>query len=107
MKPKTLLTLDQAATRGDQRTAPVQSTFPTVDYAFQPTTLEATVRSSGSADLAQTEARTFRNISRLFIESGSGREYLAEAFFFTWIGITAALPTAMIIRQIFSLLNGH
>lgn len=90
---------------GDQRPDSEHSHFPTTDYAFQSTTLESVVRSPRLTDKAVAEARTFRNISRHFIEVGAAREYMAEAFVFACIALTAAGPLSALLSQLSSVIE--
>ena len=91
--------------QGDQRPISENSHFPSTDYAFQTTTLETAVRSPGSAEKAVSEARTFRNISRRFIEVSAGREFVAEGLVFACIALTAAGPLTALLIQLSSVIE--
>jgi hypothetical protein len=83
-----------------ERSARSHSSFPVTDYAFQATTPDTSVQSSALSEKTAAEARSFRSISRQFIEVGAGREYLAEALVFAWITLTAAGPLGVLVRQL-------
>lgn len=84
----------------DERSTPTHSAFPVTDYAFQTKTPGTTVQSSAFSEKTVAEARSFRGISRDFIEVGAGREYLVEALVFAWITLTAAGPLGVLVRQL-------
>ena|SRR5689334_18330062 len=83
-----------------ERSTRPHSTFPVTDYAFQTRTPATTVQSSSYSEKTAAEARSFRGISRDFIEVGAGREYLAEALVFAWITLTAAGPLGVLVHQL-------
>ena len=85
--------------RGERETLP-HSAFPLTDYAFQTKTPGTTVQSASSVERATAEARTFRAISRQFIEVGARQEYLAEALVFAWMALTAAGPLGVLVHQL-------
>ena len=58
------------------------------------------MQSSASSEKTAAEARSFRGISRHFIEVGAGREYLAEALVFALITLTTAGPLGVLVRQL-------
>ena len=98
MKPTTPNTTP-LADRGE-REALSPSAFPITDYAFQTRTPATTVQSASSAEKVTAEARTFRAISRQFIEVGARQEYFAEALVFAWIALTAAGPLGVLVHQL-------
>jgi hypothetical protein len=77
-----------------------QSTFPVTDYAFQNGTPISTAQSSASKERREAEVRSFRTISRHFMEVGARREYLVEGLVFAWITLTAAGPLGVLVRQL-------
>src|SRR5689334_10407204 len=83
-----------------ERSIRSHSSFPVTDYAFQATTTGTSAQSSGLSEKTAAEARSFRTISRHFIEVGAGREYLAEALVFAWITLTAAGPLGVLVHQL-------
>ena len=97
MKPTPQNTTSLAESERSMRS---NSSFPITDYAFQATTPETSMHSSAVSEKAAAEARSFRSISRHFIEVGAGREYLAEAVLFAWITLTAAGPLGVLVRQL-------
>ena len=46
------------------------------------------------------EARSFRKISRQFLEEAAGREYLAEALVLGSVALTAAWPLGVLVNQL-------
>jgi hypothetical protein len=92
------------SSKGDQRPSKGQLDFLKNDYAYH-TTLPEPVVAGSPAPMAKEaeEARTFRSISRHFMNAGSMREYLAEALFFGWITLTAAWPLGLLVRQLSTL----
>jgi hypothetical protein len=100
MKPTPQNSISHSS-RGDQRPPQDQLGFPKVDYAYH-TTFPQPAVAGGPASMTKgvEEARTFRSISRHFINDGSTREYLAEALFFAWITLTAAWPLGLLVRQL-------
>jgi hypothetical protein len=80
------------------------SAFPVTDYAFQTGTPTATAQSSESRERTNAEVRSFRTISRHFMEVGSRREYLIEALVFASITLTAAGPLGVLVRQLTSMM---
>lgn len=88
--------------RDDQRPVADSRNFPATDYAFQTATLETAAPSTD--DRALTEARTFRKISRHFLEAGSSREYVAEATAFACITLTTAWPLGVLVKQLTSMM---
>lgn len=103
MKPTPRNSINHSS-KGDQRPGHRQLDFPKTTYAYQTTLSEPSVAGSPVA-MAQAvaEARTFRGISRQFVNYGSMREYLAEALFFVWITLTAAWPLGFLVRQLSTL----
>jgi hypothetical protein len=84
----------------DELSTPSHSAFPVTDYAFQTETPGAIVQPSASSEKTNAEVRSFRAISRHFLEVTSRREYLAEALVFAWITLTAAGPLGVLVRQL-------
>lgn len=84
----------------DERSTPSHSAFPVTDYAFQTETPGAIVQPSASSERTNAEVRSFRAISRHFMEVTAHREYRAEALLFAWIALTAAGPLGVLVRQL-------
>ncbi|HEY2125115.1 MAG TPA: hypothetical protein VGG94_06590 [Chthoniobacterales bacterium] len=85
--------------RDDQRSAASRLHVPKTDYALQAITAEP-VAGALPVDKILAEARSFRKISRQFLELRADGEYLAEAIFFAWISLTAAWPLGVLVRQL-------
>ena len=107
MKPTPQNSISHSST-DDQRPSHDQLDFPKTDYDYQTEFPEPAVAGApASLDRGLAEARTFRNISRHFINDGSMREYKAEALFFAWITLTAAWPLGLLIWSLTNLTFGR
>jgi hypothetical protein len=96
------------SSKGDRRPSNHQLGFPHTDYTYQTVSPEPAVAGShGSLATKLAEARTFRSISRRFINDGSVREYQAEALLFAWISLATAWPLYLLVRALANLTIGH
>ena len=97
MKPPTPQNRTAPLARADRRPTDGRI-FPDTDFAFHGATPKTGAPIEADGMLA--EARSFRKISRQFLEEAAGREYLAEALVLGSVALTAAWPLGVLVNQL-------